>query len=184
MGKLAKSIMLLDRVSGEVRMIEDDRFDFNDTCTVVVLNELYAFKAGSPAVSAYKIADFTSSENLVKTTLPTLPRHEALYDFAVSYWGAAGSIVLTGGRDSDNKLSAQTFLLAVKTDQWEQRSFPDLNVARTYHASISLGKQCYVACGAGDDDSLRSVEMLRLGAQAWELINIPGLEPRYYPVFS
>ena len=58
-------------------MIEDDRFDFYDTCTVVLLNELYAFKEGSP-VRAYKIADFTSSENLVKTTLPTLPRHKAL----------------------------------------------------------------------------------------------------------
>ena len=76
-GKFAKSIMLLDGVSGEGRMIEDDRFDFTDTRTVVVGTKLYAFKAGSP-VSAYKIADFTSSENLVKTTLPTLPRHEAL----------------------------------------------------------------------------------------------------------
>ena len=78
LGKLVKSIMLLDGVTGEVRMIEDDRFDFTLTRTVVVLNELYAFKAGSP-VSAYKIADFTSSENLVKTTLPTLPRHEYLF---------------------------------------------------------------------------------------------------------
>ena len=76
--KFNKSIMLLDGVSGEVRMIEDDRFDFTDTRTVVVGTKLYAFKAGRAAMSAYKIADFTSSENLVKTTLPTLPRHEAL----------------------------------------------------------------------------------------------------------
>ena len=69
--------MLLDGVSGERRMIEDDRFDFNDTRTVVVLNELYAFKYGIP-VSGYKIADLTSSKNLVMTTLPTLPRHKAL----------------------------------------------------------------------------------------------------------
>jgi len=88
--------MLLDGVTGEVRMIEDDRFDFEDTHTVVVGTKLYAFKDGSP-VSAYKIADFTSIENLVKTTLPTLHRHEALRDFAVSYWAAAGSIILTGG---------------------------------------------------------------------------------------
>ena len=71
------SIMLPDGVTGEVRMIEDDRFDFTGTRTVVVGTKLYAFKAGR-AASAYKIADFTSSENLVKTTLPTLLRHEGL----------------------------------------------------------------------------------------------------------
>jgi len=146
-GKLKKSIMLLDGVTGEVRMIKDDRFDFTDTRTEVVKKELYAFKAGSPAMSAYKIADFTSSENLVKTTLPTLPRHEALEEFAVSYWGAAGSIVLTGGYDSKRKRTAQTSLLAVQTDQWEQGSNPILNIARSGHASMSLDKQCYVACG-------------------------------------
>ena len=75
--KFAKSIMLLDGVTEEVRMIEDDRFNFTNTRTVVVGTKLYAFKRGSP-VSAHKIADFTSSENLVKTTLPTLPRHKDL----------------------------------------------------------------------------------------------------------
>ena len=85
-------------------MIKDRRFGFTDTRTVVVLNELYAFKKGTP-MSAYKIADFTSSENLVKTTLPTLPRIAELNSFAVSYWAAGGSIVLTGGIDSDNKFS-------------------------------------------------------------------------------
>ena len=29
-----------------------------------------------------------------------------------------------------------------------------------------------------------SVEMFRLGAEAWVLIEIPDLTPRYYPVFS
>ena len=95
---MAKSIMLLDRVSGEVRMIEDDRFDFRSTRTVVVRTKLYAFKYGIP-VSAYKIADLTSSENLVMTTLPTLPNGK-WNNFAVSYWEAAGSIVLTGGSRS------------------------------------------------------------------------------------
>ena len=69
-----------------------------------VKKELYAFKAGR-AASAYKIANFTSSENLVKTTLPTLPRHKFIEYFAVSYWAAAGSIVLTGGAHTfDNNL--------------------------------------------------------------------------------
>ena len=174
--------MLLDGVTGEVRIIEDDRFDFTGTRTVVVLNELYAFKAGIP-MSVYKIADFTTSENLVKTTLPTLPRNEELTHFAVSYWEAAGSIVLTGGNDRGT--TAQTSLLAVQTGQWEQKSFPDLNIARKCHASMSLDKQCYVACGYGGGAKLlSSVEMLRLGAQAWELIEIPDLTPRFNPVFS
>ena len=150
-GELVKSIMLMDGVTGEVRKFEDDRFDFDDTRTVFVLKELYAFKWGSP-VTAYKIANFTSSENLVVTTLPTLP-HEAeeLMYFAVSYWAAAGSIVLTGGLDNvAHEPTAQTFLLTVQTGQWERRSFPALNIARHTHASMTLDKQAYVACGLGD----------------------------------
>ena len=81
-GKYAKCILLLK--DGEALRIDDNRLDFSSNKTVVVKKDLYAFKEGSP-VSAYKIADFTSSENLVKTTLPTLPRNEKLYLFAVSY---------------------------------------------------------------------------------------------------
>ena len=75
-GKFKKSIMLLDGVTGEAQMFKDRRFDFKDTLTVVVKNQLYAFKHGSP-VSAYKIANFFSNEHQV-TTLPTLPRNEIL----------------------------------------------------------------------------------------------------------
>jgi len=93
--KLTKSIMLLDGVSGEAQKFEDDRFDFNNTLTVVVKKDLYAFK-DEEDVSAYKIADFSSNDYLV-TTLSTLPYDEYLKDYAVSYWAAAGSIILTGG---------------------------------------------------------------------------------------
>ena len=114
----------------------------------------------------------------------------------MSYWGAAGRIVLTGGMGGDKKTTAHTSLLDVQTDQWEQgsnhqhqkasqkkkgkakppkknlnRARPkDLNVARHSHASMSLGKQVYVACGYGDGNKgnygelLNSVEMLRMGA--------------------
>ena len=102
----------------------------------------------------------------------------------MSYWAAAGSIVLTGGR-RNSRITAQTSLLAVQTGQWEQRSFPDLNIARYCHASMSLDKQVYVACGVGNDDEfLSSVEMLRLGAKAWELIKIPDFTNREYPIIS
>ena len=94
-GKLVKSIMLLDGVSGEALQLEDDRFKFKYTLTVVVKKDLYAFKFASP-VSAYKIADFTSMDRLI-TYLSTLPFDEDLSHFSVSYWAAAGSIVLTGG---------------------------------------------------------------------------------------
>ena len=182
--KFKNSIMLLDGVTGEAVKLEDNRLDFTKTETVVVLNELYVFNYGF-SVSAYKIADFTSTDRLV-IDLSTLPRSEELDGFAVSFWAAAGSIILTGGYcgRSDEKFSAQTFLLAVQTGQWEQRSFPDLNVARAEHSSMSQGNQCYVAGGCvdggvgNDDENLSSVEMLRLGAQTWELIEIPGLTPR------
>ena len=104
----------------------------------------------------------------------------------MSYWEAVDSIVLTGGVINYHKRTAQTFQLAVKMGRWEQSSsIPDLNVARAIHASMTLRKQCYVACGYGDDDEfLSSVEMLRMGAEAWVLIEIPGLTPRMIPVFS
>ena len=172
-------------MTGEVKKFDNDRLDFTDTHTVVVKNQLYAFKYRFP-VSIYKIVDFNSTDHLI-TTLPALPRNENLYYFAVSYWAAAGSIVLTGGRDSNYNLTAQTLLLAVQTGLWEQRSFPELNVARFMHASMTQGKQCYVAGGMADGygyKKLSSMEMLRMGAQAWELIDIPDFTPRNHVVFS
>ena len=58
-------------MSGEVQTFEDRRFDFRDTKTVVVTNELYAFKEGLE-VSAYKIANFFSNDHLVITALSSL----------------------------------------------------------------------------------------------------------------
>ena len=132
-------------------------------------------------VTAFKITDFFSNDHMV-TTLSTLPRDEedwVMQRFAVSYWAAAGSIILTG------KNRIETFLMAVQTGRWEQKSsIPELTVARTSHASMTLGRQCYVACGEGNRGYLRSVEMLRMGAQAWVLIDIPDVTPRCNPVFS
>ena len=65
--------MLLDGENGEAVNYKDESLDFDCTKTVVVSNELYVFREGSP-VSAYKIAKFTSTNPLVKTTLSTLPR--------------------------------------------------------------------------------------------------------------
>ena len=86
--------MWLDEASGEGHQIEDKRQDFEDTRSVLVNKVLYVFKFGSP-VSAYKIAEFTSINHMVKTTLSSLPRNDKLEYFAVSY--VAGSIILTGG---------------------------------------------------------------------------------------
>ena len=49
---------------------------------------------------------------------------------------------------------------------------------------MSLGLQCYVAGGEGRGGYLASVEMLRLGAEAWVLIDIPDLKPRSFPILS
>ena len=122
--------MLLNEREGETSKFEEESLDFFSTRTVVVKNELYVFKEGCP-VSAYKIAHFSSAEHLVKTTLPTLPRKEHLEDFAVSY--VAGSIILTGGIDEKEVLSAQMYLMDLQTESWEQKSFPELNEARFKH---------------------------------------------------
>ena len=74
--KFAKSIMLLDGVTGEAQQFGHEFFNFTNTRTVVVKNQLYAFKVASP-VSAYKIANFFSNDHQV-ITLPTLPCNEYL----------------------------------------------------------------------------------------------------------
>ena len=45
--------------------------------------ELNVFQESSP-VSAFKYADFTNTEQLVKTALSTLPRNEYLRNFSVT----------------------------------------------------------------------------------------------------
>ena len=137
-------------------------------------------------MSAYKIANFTSSEHLVKTTLSNFPRNESLESFSICYWAASGSIAMTGGYDEDLRVYlTKTYLMDVRTDRWRQESFPALNVARAEHSSMALGDQAYVTCGRGIGRvQLASMEMLRLGAQAWELIDIPDFTPRRLPIFS
>ena len=175
--KLTKCIIVLNEMVGEAQKIEHTLLDFTGTLTVLVQKVLYAFKQGGP-VSAYKLANFTSSENLVKTTLPTLPRNEILRGFSVCH--CAGNIILTGGRKGLTNF-AQTHLMDLQTDRWRQNMSPDLNKARCNHSSLGIGNQCYVACGDGDKGLLSSIEILRLGAEAWELIEIPDFAPRVNP---
>jgi len=68
------------------------------------------------------------------------------------------------------------------TEKWQK--MPDLNVGRYTHSSLGLGRQVYVACGWGADNFLASVEILRHGAQEWDLIEIPDLEVRTHIILS
>ena len=95
------------------------------------------------------------------------------------------SIILTGGENLKRVKSAKTYLMDVQTGKWQQKSLPSLNVARARHSSVSVQDQTFVACGRGDNSkTLSSVEMLRLGAEAWELIDIPNLTPRTKSILS
>ena len=79
---------------------------------------------------------------------------------------------------------------ALDTTRWKWEQLPDLNIARFLHSSTSLGEATYVACGVEDNlRRLHSVERLSMVSgsaetQAWTIINIPQLTPRWYPVFS
>ena len=75
--------MWLDEATGEAQKLEHKRLDVKDTRIVLVKRKLYAFKFGSP-VSAFKYADFTNTEQLIKTALSTLPRNEHLQRFSVT----------------------------------------------------------------------------------------------------
>ena len=113
--RLTNCIMLLNEIGGEPQKFEDERLEFTLKTTVLVGKELYAFKYGNP-VSVEKYIDFTSNENLVKTTLSNLPRNEHLFDFSLCH--VAGNIVLTGGRDKQMVRSAQTYLMVLQTSRW------------------------------------------------------------------
>ena len=80
----------------------------------------------------------------------------------------------------------QTHMMDVQTGKWQEQSFPTLlNIGRFYHSSMSLRDQTFVACGYSKNGCLlQSVEMLWLGEEAWELINIPALTPRINPIFA
>ena len=81
-------------------------------------------------------------------------------------------------------MSAKTFLMPVATGKYQKQPMPDLNVARANHSSLGLAEQVFVACGKGENGiDLNSVEMLRLGEQAWSLIDLPELTPRRNPLF-
>ena len=62
------SIYLLKKGEAQKFTYSYRTLDFDNTKTVVVRDELYAFRAGD-ILPCYKIADFTSEESLVKTTL-------------------------------------------------------------------------------------------------------------------
>ena len=80
---------------------------------------------------------------------------------------------------------------ALDIAKWEWEALPDLNIARGWHSSTSLGEAVYVACGKGEDGWLDSVERLCMAVidgeqpQAWTLIECAAqLSYRCYPVFS
>lgn len=169
---------------GEVQNLEEDCFDFSEVITVFVNKDLYAFAVNNP-VHTFKITNFATDDRL-NTTLSTLPRYYKelfFFGFAVCYWEASDSIVLTGGSDvkenGDKVDSAETNKMDVQSGCWEQKLHPALKVARWNHSMMALGQQCYVACGTfGPLGPLSSIEMIRLGVRKWELIKIPDLTPR------
>ena len=139
--------------------------------TVLVKHELFAFKFGNP-VMAYKYTNFTDPEQLLKTTLPTLPDIALLF-FSVCNLGNK-SIVLTGGLVSVRREnSAKNNIMDVSSGEWQEQSLPDLHIARYCHSSCCIGDQIFVACGEGDNrEKLDSVEMLSPDAQAWVMIDL------------
>ena len=71
------------------------------------------------------------------------------------------AIVVTGGLDEK-----QCWKISLQTLEWAR--LPDLNVARTDHAAVCVGKHIYVLGGIGCDyEDLRSVEYLDEKAGAW-----------------
>lgn len=120
----------------ETRQIEDERLDFNETRPVLVKQQLYVFKRGCP-VSAYKYVNLYETDQLIKTTLASLPHKDLLQYFSVTKI-ADKSILLTGGANDNNVLSSKTFLMDVQTEIWLEQSQTNLNIARFCHASTSV----------------------------------------------
>ncbi len=83
-------------------------------------------------------------------------------------------ILVTGGH-SVRKPVSQCWLLYTSTYQWSP--LPDLNTARTRHASVCVGGQPYVIAGEGcDGKELSSVECLDRLSGKWD--SLPDLPKR------
>ena len=78
----------------------------------------------------------------------------------------------------------QMYLMDLHTGKWQDESLPSLNQGRCFHSSLGIRDQVYVACGENSDGEMSSVEMLRLGAEAWDLIEIPDFTQRIRPILS
>ncbi len=76
-------------------------------------------------------------------------------------------ILVTGGyNSSSSKPAGQCWLLSTSNFRWSP--LPDLNTARTRHASVCVGGQPYVIAGTLDDEDLSSVECLPRFGVKWE----------------
>ena len=90
--------MMMERVCGEVRLIENPRLDFLSARSVVVKKALivFKFKKGSP-VAACKYTSFDDPAKTVKTRLPTPPILGHLEAFSVCKLANDTKVILSGG---------------------------------------------------------------------------------------
>ena len=96
-------------------------------------------------------------------------------------------VVATGGLESGIPVE-KTHRFEMSTQTWQQ--LPDMNVARSHHASCSLDGNVYVFCGQDrNQEPLNSIEVLEDTAsnldliEAWKLIRVADtiLFPRSSP---
>ena len=96
-------------------------------------------------------------------------------------------VVATGGLESGIPVE-KTHRFELTTQTWQQ--LPDMNVARSHHASCSLDGNVYVFCGQDrNQEPLNSIEVLEDTAsnldliEAWKLIRVADtiLFPRSSP---
>mmetsp|Transcript_21088 Transcript_21088/g.25935 ORF Transcript_21088/g.25935 Transcript_21088/m.25935 type:complete len:201 (+) Transcript_21088:275-877(+) len=117
------------------------------------------------------------------TMLPSLPV-ESVYEYFALANVRDQRIVLTGGADEDG-LSKKVFMFDLNTEQWLGPQ-PELNKARRYHGSCSVGDNVFVFGGKGESfDLLDSIEMLAMtGPREWFSFTVSGLSAREQPLVA
>lgn len=98
----------------------------------------------------------------------------AVCSYAERFIFASGS-----GYDFDHAATAECF--DTQTNSWTR--VPDLNIARSQHASCCVDDAIYVFCGGNQKGYTDTVERFNLHNQesGWLLIQITGLDPMDTP---
>ena len=144
----SNTLYIFNHADSSVTSFNDGRIQGGKCRMVEVKDDLYIFSFRvTKAVKVTKITKPSCPSKIKVSKLPEL-RQSWLESFAVTSW-KNDQIVLTGGKGKLRE-KKESYAFSILQGQWSENSLPDLNVARAFHCSCSMGKYVYVILGQTD----------------------------------